>query len=894
MEQNNGAMQRQGCPSTNVGMVEKALQPFVDYDPRYNQEGNGAQVGWMENLVAPNSMKPDERRQAGLGEAGFGSLQLPNGQGQMKLEPNDPSISGNKALISNPRKKLEPQFSWCPEEELGAYGFDPHQSRNNQSLPSKSAIRDVLNHGENLGNGRQRHQAGKMMNDYDNACKPIQPKSMASTDVSGYSNQEASASTNLELDPTLSLANNPDTKQRKILTANRGKPGTSSRSRPDVHMNLKYIEEEMKKAGLNGPIDKMMTGQGLPPSVENLYHEQHDENMTGLTIENKTMDPKHTPKNEDDDNLNEAVGEFLRNYASTMNRETGPNHEKETKKPEPEDKGNDRIYKAVGKFLKDLVNTMKKNEPGTNNDNSMNHSQINEGTGTKQKNQNYERSTELRNPEVYIPPMPEPSEIRAKYLSNEETEFGKLNDFVNRYEATYMARRNIYMMVVSMKKQPGDEQFYSTGIDHLKETNEELVKLYRKIQTLSTKLENIQDDDYIEMPKFGTTDKVDMKALQALPKYDPERKDITLHQFWMKVAQFVNITQTSEEATKYILIYLLEGQALDTFEMNKEKPIKEIIKQLKENFGGMPTKLEYEEQMVHFSRGPKESIKSAMNRFEYIVKKLYLNEKDSKQIVEMKCKETVKKIALHEAKERLDRAEMEAKANGTELTYEDRLKIISMEEDIIEKRNVSNQTANFMQMVRYEPGYYHPRKFSHQIIDETTDTMREARKDYEEAYDYPNPRNNSYVEHVGFQPQVELFEQEQGIDNANQYFNNDMYHDERPKKAMEINTSGNEKMPVLEEDYASDDDDNYVSEDETSEEEFEDTPVEAKINTLLKLINKEETNDKMEEIDDENSIRQLANMLPNGMTLNALITEKEEDFRDLLQKVAKEINHTFK
>ena len=51
----------------------------------------------------------------------------------------------------------------------------------------------------------------------------------------------------------------------------------------------------------------MMTGQGLPPSVESLYHGQHDENMTGQTIENKTMDPKHTPKNEDDPEEDEQM-----------------------------------------------------------------------------------------------------------------------------------------------------------------------------------------------------------------------------------------------------------------------------------------------------------------------------------------------------------------------------------------------------------------------------------------------------------------------------------------------------------------------------------------------------------------------------------------------------------
>ena len=840
-------MQRQGSSANIMNKTGTAPETFGKFDPRvYNKEGyNNAH---NETLMGLNSISPKERSQTDYSEINSESSQMHDNHGQMKQGPTDLAV---RASHNNPEKKLNTQ-QWYPKE-LEAYGFDPYQSYIGAGVP----------YDEDMSNGRQRYKSGHMMKDFEN-----KPKPMTNPNIGGYFDQEASASTKLELEPTLSLAIHPDETQRKILMASRGKPGVYlSESRPDAYSKLKTIEEEKKKTGLNDPMDMKLTGQEMPPNTEKRYSEQlrytqNDEKMTGPTNKDYTINPEHNPRNEDnDDKHNEALGNFLRNYTSTMKQDT-------------------RTYEAVGKFLTHFVNTMTKNEPGTKDEKQINCIQTNKGAGTTQKNLQQTKNIELRNPEIYIPPMPDPNEIRAKFLQNEEKEFGKLNDLVNRYEATYLARRNIYMMVLSIKKQAGDEQSYSTGIDHLKETNEELIRLYRRIQSLSTKLEKVQDDDYIEMPNFGTMDKVDMKALQALPKYDPEKKDITLHQFWMKITQFINITKTSEEATKYILIYLLEGPALDTFEMNKEKPIKEIIKQLKENFGGMPTKLEYEEQMLHFFRGPKESIKSAMNRFEYIVKKLYQNEKDTKQIVEMKCKETVKKIACQEAKERLDRAEMEAKANGTELTYEERLKIISMEEDIIEKRVSANPTANFMQMVRYDPGYYHPKKLHYQ------------RMDVEDNYDCQDPQINQYVEYEGVHTQEEPFEQGSTIPNQN--FENHMYSNQRPTSQMEVNTAENKDSN---EEYNSSDDDDYETVSETSDDDFEETPVEAKINTLLKHINNEEMGEMREEEENyEDGIRQLVDKLPNGMNINALVVEnkKEEEFIDMLKNVANEINQIFK
>ena len=479
-----------------------------------------------------------------------------------------------------------------------------------------------------------------------------EPKTMANIGFRDLHSNEAIVSTMLESRTPSSLSTSAhktdiDIEGGMNLIVGHGRPKVElDARRPESNMTFKHMKEGLSK-------------------IEAETHAQNNGIMTGQNY--GYDDTKYKKYTNNDERMTGPVSQkhVIENHASMNNKDNSLNAE------------------------------------ATKDDTKMNEFKV---TGNKHD------KTELRKPEVYIPPMPEPDELRKEHVPNDGVEYGKLNDLINRYEATFIARRNIYMLVLSVRNKEGDGQFYSTGIDHLKETNEELIKLYRKIQGFAKKLETAHEDSYIEMPNFGSTDLVDMKVLQSLPKYDPARNDITLHQFWLKITQFINLSKTSEEATKCILIYLLEGSALDTFEMNKEKSIKEIIKMLNENFGGMPTKMEYEEQMNKFSRRPDESIRSAMNRFEYIIKKLYMNEKDMEQIVEMRCKETVKQIAGFEAKERLERAEMEARANGAELNFKDRLNIIAMEEDIIAKRKPTSHEASFMQMIKHEHGYYHPRK----------------------------------------------------------------------------------------------------------------------------------------------------------------------------------------
>merc|ERR1711963_1324682 len=95
-----------------------------------------------------------------------------------------------------------------------------------------------------------------------------------------------------------------------------------------------------------------------------------------------------------------------------------------------------------------------------------------------------------------------------------------------------------------------------------------------------------------------------------------------------KILLFIESYGLTEKAAKVILHYCLQGEAFETLQMNKEKSIKDIITSLKDSFGGFPTKTDFEEQMNNFRRGKEESIKATMNRYEYIINKLYKDEQD--------------------------------------------------------------------------------------------------------------------------------------------------------------------------------------------------------------------------------------------------------------------------
>ena len=303
---------------------------------------------------------------------------------------------------------------------------------------------------------------------------------------------------------------------------------------------------------------------------------------------------------------------------------------------------------------------------------------------------NIENKTETHNDENPIMPnevvteLPNPETLHNIKCSDPTT-LGKLDQLKALYLMIYNVRETQIIMANIMATTKNYDQNYHATISTLKTTDEQLKNILKDLTDIKEKQTQDESEDYIEMPNFGDQDLINMKDIQALPTFDGENNGTTLHQFWQKIIQYIETQKISEKATKMILAHKLLGTAFDVFEMNKDENTKTIIKQLCDRYGSFPTKLEFEEQMNTFKREPDEKIKGCMNRFEYIVKKLYKNEPDYKQIVEMKCKEMIRKLAMPEARQHLDRAIVLAKSQGQELDYKGKLNIVHREEELIKK-----------------------------------------------------------------------------------------------------------------------------------------------------------------------------------------------------------------
>ena len=284
-----------------------------------------------------------------------------------------------------------------------------------------------------------------------------------------------------------------------------------------------------------------------------------------------------------------------------------------------------------------------------------------------------------------ISQLPKPEEMLS-IKSCDPITIGKLDELKTLYLTIHKVRETQIMMANMKAATKNYDQNYHEIISTIANTDQHLKNILKDLMKLKQNQKHFENESFIETPTFGNNDKINMKDLQALPTFDGGKNGILLYHFWQKMIQFIETQKISEKATKMILAYKLLGPAFDIFEINKENNVETIIKQLSDKYGSFPTKLEFEEQMNTFKREPTESIKACMNRFEYIVKKLYQNDPDYKQILEMQCNEMIRKLAVPEAKRFLDRAIMQAKSYGLELNYLGKLNIIHREEELL-KRN---------------------------------------------------------------------------------------------------------------------------------------------------------------------------------------------------------------
>ena len=225
-----------------------------------------------------------------------------------------------------------------------------------------------------------------------------------------------------------------------------------------------------------------------------------------------------------------------------------------------------------------------------------------------------------------------------------------------------------------------------------------------------------------------------------------------------------------------ILAHKLLGPAFDIFEINKENNVETIIKQLSDRYGSFPTKLDFEEQMNTFKREPTESIKACMNRFEYIVKKLYQNDPDCKQIVEMQCNEMIRKLAIPEAKRFLDRAIMQAKSLGQELNYLGKLNIIHREEELL-KRNRTPE-VNSLQTDLYD-GFENTTDEANHFENQESSIARLDEHDDEDYLSEDEKFSNSEEEY--FSPYEENHMDEQQYDTKATQDHKQQYEHQEPE-----------------------------------------------------------------------------------------------------------------
>ena len=150
----------------------------------------------------------------------------------------------------------------------------------------------------------------------------------------------------------------------------------------------------------------------------------------------------------------------------------------------------------------------------------------------------------------------------------------------------------------------------------------------------------------------------------------------------------------SEKGFRTVLVAKLKGKALTTYLMTKDKPIKDIIILLKDQFGSFPTKETLEQDYNNFSREHDESIKGAISRFHFIIKNLYkdLSHEEIESITNRETLLMIKRIVKPEILTTLEREISRAREIGSPLEYDAMLEIAHNEELLLRKQ--LKKTAN--------------------------------------------------------------------------------------------------------------------------------------------------------------------------------------------------------
>ena len=294
------------------------------------------------------------------------------------------------------------------------------------------------------------------------------------------------------------------------------------------------------------------------------------------------------------------------------------------------------------------------------------------------------------------PPLPEKFEVPNPKEIHDMSKYdhsGRLVPQLYIYLNIYNWRENLEE-AATLARSHNNKEKYLRHAKELIDINKDLKRQYKKVIQIKKDSSLEDTDDDIPMPTFGNNDRPDLKNISTLPKFRGSSEQLTLYQYWSKVMEFVSSQGISERGTKFILSFTLEQDAFNVYDINRDKAVVEIMKQLKDVYGSFPTKEDFEDKANNFEREESETIKASMNRYEYIIKNQYKEHKDLKKILEQKCREKVRSIAHQHAREQLDREEQMARTRGSELTYQDRLRLIHREERVRELNRSSRKLIN--------------------------------------------------------------------------------------------------------------------------------------------------------------------------------------------------------
>ena len=106
-----------------------------------------------------------------------------------------------------------------------------------------------------------------------------------------------------------------------------------------------------------------------------------------------------------------------------------------------------------------------------------------------------------------------------------------------------------------------------------------------------------------------------------------------------------------------------------------------------------------------FQRKENESLGSAMNRFEFLIRRLNNCDPDVDKIVEQQCKRKVCQLAKPEAQLFLEREEGRLHGQGFEPTFAHRLNILTREESIIDGRTKKEESGHKINCMMKAPGH---------------------------------------------------------------------------------------------------------------------------------------------------------------------------------------------